>query len=158
MPQSNDSSRSDDDEWRTMVVGAVNGDEKLLAKRSIRALREVIQAGEVPEAFVKGSVFPGGFGDYVFALFALLSGIVDFWRGFVVVTDRRLIYIDRQPWGGMRIESHRYDRTSYVFFTRGLWAARLEVCVDGVEQRYGFVNKRRGTKFAAHLIAKLDEC
>lgn len=85
----------------------------------------------------------------------LITGTYQRGTGILVLTDRRLIFIDKGMIAGLKVEDFGIDRISSVESSTGLVMGSLTIYASGNKEEFSNVPKDALTGFATHLRARL---
>lgn len=110
---------------------------KYLGKREINKLPELLWENEEFETLIQG-VYNDGF-------------------GILCATNRRLIFIDKKIFFGIKIEDFSYDKISSISYETGLIHGKIKIYASGNQAELKQATKAFVKEFVDHVRSKLTD-
>jgi len=118
-------------------LSSLDGLSKFFGRKEIKELPSIMHADE----YIIGAV----------------QGMYNNGQGMLVLTERRMIFIDKGFFGGAKIVDFFYDKISSVAYKGGLLLASIEVFVSGNKQEITHVDKEQGKTVCERIREKLHK-
>ena len=88
---------------------------------------------------------------------ALVTGIYDNGNGILVATDKRLLFVDKGLFFGLKIEDFGLDKVSSIQYEGGLLLADIKIMASGNLAKITHVDKTKAREFCEKVRSKLSE-
>ena len=109
----------------------ISGFERFLSRGEIKELPSILWEDELPVM--------------------LAEGIYNRGSGLLVATDRRLIFIDKGLFGGLKVEDFGYDRITSIESKTGLMSGSIVIYASGNREQIDSVAKQDVNSLASYL-------
>ncbi len=90
-------------------------------------------------------------------VYALVVGVYNDGRGILVATDKRLIFVDKGMFFGLKIEDFGLDKISSIQYEAGLLLADIKIMASGNIAKITHVDKSKARDFCEKVRSKLSE-
>ena len=121
----------------TPLIEQLSGISKFLLRKEIDEIPKLLWEDETVEKMINGL-----YGDGV---------------GLFVATNKKLIFIDKGLFFGLRMETLPYNKITSVEYDEGLIYGRIKISVSGKIVLVEQVNKKHAIEFADHIKTKVLE-
>jgi len=115
-------------------IRALAGTSRLLAFKEIKELPKILWEDERLEQIIQG-LYAGG-------------------NGILVATNKRLIFVDKGMFYGVRVEDFPYDNITSIQYETGLISGEITVYASGNKAEIKYLDKGRTRDFAEYVRAR----
>lgn len=90
-------------------------------------------------------------------IYALVVGVYNDGRGILIATDKRLLFVDKGMFFGLKIEDFGLDKISSIQYEAGLLLADIKIMASGNVAKITHVDKAKARDFCEKVRSKLSE-
>ena len=117
-------------------IQRLDGVSRLLGRREIRELPNILWEDEIVEKIVQG-LYENG-------------------QGILVATNKRLLFVDKGLIYGLRIEDFPYDKITSIQYETGLLFGKIKIFASGNKADIEQVDKKQARDFAEYVRARIS--
>ena len=119
-----------------LQITRLDGLERFFGRKEIKELPTILWENEVVKDIVQGYYNNG--------------------QGVLVATDRRLIFIDKGIFVGLKVEDFPYDRISSIQYKTGFLMGEITIFASGNEAEIAHVDKAKTRSFSEGVRARIS--
>ncbi len=117
-------------------IGRIDAPSRILGRREINELPNILWEDEVVEKIVQGSYAKG--------------------IGVLVATNKRLIFVDKGLMGKIRVEDFAYDKISSIQYSTGIVFGKITIFTSGNKADIENVEKQQARGFSEYVRARIS--
>lgn len=114
----------------------IDGVSKLLGRKEIKQLPTILWENELIEKLVQGTYNNG--------------------TGILVATNKRLVFVDKGTFFGLRVEDFPYDKITSIQYKTGLLLGKITIFASGNRAEIINVDKQQTRNFSDYVRARIS--
>lgn len=114
----------------------IDGVSKLLGRKEIKELPNILWEDEIVEKMVQGQYNTG--------------------IGILVATNKRLLFVDKGLIYGLHVEDFPYDKITSIQYKTGLLYGEIKIFASGNKADIGGIIKKQTRDFAEYVRARIS--